>query len=164
MQATSPNRAALSAMRTASARPTTLRRVEKLRRLIAALSSRQMDVAAAAAFLGCSPAAARNHLYELLAARVIVPVPVRADGGGAGGDSIAYTLHADAAIVEAFVDTLREVHGARFIFAGKRSRKRGLFVGGRYFHIMLDDVGFALQICDEPVRRDPLVAALFGDA
>ncbi|MRV72050.1 hypothetical protein GJ700_10025 [Duganella sp. FT92W] len=51
----------------------------------------------------------------------------------------------------------------RLIHIGKRARQQGIRVGNRYFHIMLDDVGVVLRIRDEPVRRDPLVAALFGD-
>lgn len=52
----------------------------------------------------------------------------------------------------------------RYIVVGRRARGSCLTMGGRRFHVMLDDVGCALKISDEPARRDPLVAALFGAA
>lgn len=132
---------------------------EALRSLILAFSTRAMDVLDAAALLGCSSAYASAYLAQLRDAQVIViATPKERDTG------TRFRLHADTSIVGAYLDCLNGAARERFVFVGRHLSKRGLLVDGRHFHIMRDDLGFVLRISDEPVRRDPLVAALFGDA
>lgn len=74
---------------------------------------------------------------------------------------------ADGPSAKLGVDHMQAAHSARlrgkYIVIGRRPRSRCLIVGGRRFYVMLDDVGCALEIDDAPVRRDPLVTALFGE-
>jgi len=65
-------------------RRSTLRRIEKLRVLLMALSARALDVQAAAQVLDCSVSSARKYLMGLCDATLLVS-PFVADGAAAEG-------------------------------------------------------------------------------
>jgi hypothetical protein len=95
-------------------RPSSARREQRLRTLVAEFAARDMGYASVAVFLNCSSSAARNYVHALVDERIIEEAPV----GRA---------------------------------ASMEER--------RVFRLNSQSLAMAA-----PARRDPLVAALFGDA
>lgn len=75
-------------------RPSSVRRIEKMRMLVSALSERDMGYLAAAALLECSPSSARQYLQQLGDAGVL---SFRSSSG-------SYWLNADPAAARHFFD------------------------------------------------------------
>lgn len=98
-------------------RPSSAQREQRLRTLVAEFAARDMGYTGVAAFLNCSPSAARNYVHALVDERLIVAAP-----------------DARAASME----------------------ERTMF--------RLNLLAAPTQASRTPARRDPLVAALFGDA
>jgi hypothetical protein len=120
-----------------------------------------MDLPAMSFLLDCSQSAVRNYIFELLSARVIVG-PLSAPPCAAGRKN--YRLSGDELIVENFRSKLGEL-GRRDIMSAKHARKlHKTLADARYVHIMWDDMNGFFDVNGAHVRRDPLVAALFGEA
>lgn len=132
---------------------------ERLRLALRAMAGRQLDLTGVSTCLRCTTATARACVEQLVDAGVVCTAPQT----GCGAE-VAYRLHADAEKVGAYLEMLSSAVHARFVMVGRHSGKNDLVVDGRRFHIMKDDLGFVLDIGRLPARRDPLVAALFGDA
>jgi hypothetical protein len=116
-----------------ASRPSSARRIDKLRALVAAFGARDIGNAGVALLLDCSLTAARNYLAELLDAGVIDAHPVRQAAGCL--DRTLYRRSADPLAAGAFLATLVSADCVAGLSAGAGSA---------------------------PARRDPLVAALFG--
>lgn len=138
-------------------RPSTTRRHLRLRALIGELSARDMHTAAVAVFLECSHTAARNYLNELLEASVISwrrsPDPSMRSG---------YRLNGDTGLVQNFLAGLTLPRIANMKRESKPATEAQSF-GPRHFHIIADDRFLGVRATHVLVRRDPLVAALFGN-
>jgi hypothetical protein len=136
----------------------TARRAENLRRLVCALQLRTLSRDDIAWELGLSPSGVLGYVRDL------DPLLAVIDGGRTVQRS--YRLNADPELVAEFLASLDERperRGARI----KDSRSHlavALRDPGRHLHLMQDDVNFAIRLSRAPVRRDPMVAALFGPA
>ena len=123
-------------------RPSTSSRIGKLQRLLDALASGDLALAEAMALLACSSTCARNYLRELQNAGLIHALHSQAR-------SLArprFRLAVEHATVAAFLAELARAERAAAIVATPRQ--------------LVLDAGAAPLL----VRRDPLVAALFGSA
>lgn len=136
-------------------RPSTLLRIERLDKLIAAFAACDMGYLDAAKLLRCSASAARNYLAELVDAGVIQQC--RGNHDRSGGKSL-YRLSADQATVCTYMTALGQACdrvNANLVSAtseGQCSRA-------------LPRPVVVVNCAALPVgttRRDPLVAALFG--
>ncbi len=141
-----------------AARPSTGRRLDKLQSLLDELCRRDLDVTAAASFLLCSPSTARNYLCQLRAAGVACQLPpVQADRH----DGLCFRATSDRAQIGYFLEQLETARRGDTVTI-RKPPSGALRVGGVSFHILEDDVKFALRLSRTKARRDPLVAALFG--
>jgi hypothetical protein len=130
-----------------------VRRAGNLRRLVAALAHGALGPAAASELLRVSSRAARNYLGSLLEAGVAVQEP-RQRG--------QLRLHPDMERVQDFLRSLEDT-ALRPRVALRRSPSRHCVdPGTQFLHVLADDARFPLVLDRLPVRRDPLVAALFG--
>lgn len=122
---------------------------------------RELDAAGVASLLDCSPGGARKYLHELLEASVIrCRQPGHAEGRAAKG----FRLNGDAWIVRSYLMHLSEAQfGNALLKRGKKRAQQLRTVGTRHFHIMADDGCNGVKATQVVVRRDPLVAALFGE-
>ncbi|MFS2136240.1 hypothetical protein [Duganella sp. Dugasp56] len=152
--------AGLEATTPSAARPSTGRRLDKLQALLAELSRRDLDVAAAASFLRCSPSTARSCLYELRAAEVACQLP---STQVAQHDCLCFRATSDPTQIGYFLELLEAARLGDTVTV-RKAPSRALRSGGSSFHILGDDVKFALRLSRAKARRDPLVAALFGGA
>jgi hypothetical protein len=130
-----------------------LRRVENVRRLVAALAQGDMRSADVAQLLRISPSAARNYLEGLVEAGVACHDPQRRR---------YLRIHPDAALVQRFLAALDEGSDGRRISLRRSPSRHCVDPGAQFLHVLADDVRFPLVLDHFPVRRDPLVAALFG--
>jgi hypothetical protein len=142
-------------------RPATIRRQRRLHVLIDAFSARDMDAVEVAALLECSSTSARNYLSELLAAAVIMARrAVRSDDGSMRN---CYCLNGDSALVCNFLADLDAAHLPKVrLKRGSKQATEARSFGTRHFHIIADDRFLGVSTSHVAVRRDPLVAALFG--
>jgi DNA-binding transcriptional ArsR family regulator len=145
--------------------PSTARRLANMRLLLAELALREMQVDEIAKLLSASSSAARNYVYELRDAGVVDAVHDR--DGRFRACKPSYRLSSNPAksrdFIEAMVNSERD---ARVLVRPGTAGKRGQVIVGiaRRVHIMGDDVHYSIRVDREPVRRDPLVTALFGAA
>jgi hypothetical protein len=141
-------------------RPSTIRRIEKLRALVTALAARDMGYVSVAALLECSPTSSRQYLAQLADAGVVSYRPGRRPGSTGGG---SYRLNADPRAARVFLSTLTAADvPATKLRRTIRPRYAGI-PGGRYVHVM-DGDSLPRSTDEGRARRDPLVAALFGEA
>jgi hypothetical protein len=68
----------------------------------------------------------------------------------------------DTALVERFMDTLDDSVIRRRVSLRRSPSRHCVDPGTQFLHVLADDVRFPLVLDSRPVRRDPLVAALFG--
>jgi hypothetical protein len=134
-------------------RPSTARRILNLYLLVGEFEGRNLGCCGASLFLGCSVSAARNYIYELLDAGVIVSHPLRAPAGDI--DRTQYHLAADRRVVREFLAALTQWHKDG---AGKHR----VLPLGECDHGGLHDVADSLNPVTAQTTRDPLVSALFG--
>lgn len=142
---------------TAHLRPSTARRIERLRALVSELRVRDMGLVAIAAFLECSASAARNYVFELLDAGVVRSPPIKRPAGCV--ERTVYRLNTETLLLREFD-------------AGKETCKSTLAARGAQEHRAAVSADLLLNIRDGsnpsfgvgrvPPRRDPLVTALFG--
>jgi hypothetical protein len=144
------------------ARPATVRRFQRFHALVAELATRDMDTIAVASFLQCSPTAARKYLNDLLEASVIKPR--RSVLRGDSRMRNCYQLTADLWLAQNILRDIHESQCGEAIFT-RRNMRTNAASGNqtRHFHIMADDCHARVSASHVAVRRDPLVAALFGD-
>lgn len=132
-----------------------LRKIENMHRLVAALDQRDMGPNAVMELLKISYSAARNYLSELEQAGIVSPDPVRR--------SLLRISSDPSARLRYFAALTERAEGAQVSL--RRSATRHCTNStGRFLHVLADDVGFSLVLHRVPVQRDPLVAALFGAA
>ena len=141
-----------------AARPSTGRRLDKLQALLAELSRRDLDVAAAASFLRCSHSTARSCLYELRAADVACQLP---PPQAEQHDCLCFRATSDPTQIGYFLEQLEAARQGDTVTV-RKAPTRALRSGGSSFHILGDDAKFALRLSRAKARRDPLVTALFG--
>ena len=134
----------------------TARRRARLDLLVAELALRDMNHADVARFLPCSLSAARAYMHDLLDAAVVSLA--FSSMGKVNMDSAIYRLCANRLIVKDLLDS--RVYDR---ISSRANLQREAAPGTRHVHILSDDVKFDVKICNFPVRRDPLVAALFGE-
>jgi hypothetical protein len=136
-------------------RPSTARRNENLRSLVAELSLREMGYVGVATHLNCSPSCARNYLSQLLDLGVIASSPNRPPAGAV--DRAVFRLN--GVLSSSAHYSAEKVQGRN---AGRLSLdiSRGAAKGDS-FHFLESTVSLARSAGVAP-SRDPLVAALFG--
>jgi hypothetical protein len=127
----------------------TLRRIENMQKLIAELQQHEMLADEIAWFLKFSPSGARyiegTATYLGKAVYQLTPDPERVK-----------------TFLAAIVQPKRE--GAPPRKERPSLREQAMAGAGRHFHILADDTHYAIRVNRGPVTRDPLVAALFGNA
>lgn len=138
-------------------RSSTKRRIARLNALLSELAARDISHLDVVRFFGCSLSAARNYMRELRDAAVVT-LETSAERK-TSIDHERYRLSPNARLVKDFMDAQ---YSHRILAAGRLPR-RDIPSGSRHFHILADDVKYAVKICNLPARRDPLVAALFGE-
>jgi hypothetical protein len=136
-------------------KPASSQRIDKLRRLVAALEQRSMGPDAVMDLLQVSYSAARNYLSELAQAGIADPDPER---------HTVMRLHPDLQVRERFLAALSERLGQARVSLRRSPSRHCMDSSGSYLHVLADDASFPLVLHQDPVRRDPLVAALFGAA
>jgi hypothetical protein len=115
-----------------------------LRKLVEELSRQDLSRVAAAAKLGCSISASRNYLIELMDAGVVSMHPLRKHR-----ECPLYQLNPDPFLVQDFLAGLDEAQQPAAPYPARQVWRTA---------------DFLLRPSMSPVRRDPLVAALFGAA
>lgn len=140
-------------------RPSSMRKLDRMRTLVGQMSMRDMDSMDIAELLRCSHTAARNYLSELLQAGVVISNRGRALGGGA--IRLGFRLTGDTNMVERYLAALHASTSAEFL-SRRVSQAPDEIKAKRHFHVMGDDRFLTVRVTLQPVRRDPLVAALFG--
>jgi hypothetical protein len=76
----------------------------------------------------------------------------------------ALALHPAPQVRERFLASLSKRLGQPRVSLRRSTSRHCMDSSGRYLHLLADDAGFPLVLHQDPVRRDPLVAALFGAA
>jgi hypothetical protein len=133
----------------------TLRRIENLHRLVTALGQGGMGPVDVMQLLQVSYSAARNYFEELALAGI----------GEYGGDrGTQLRLLPDETAIRHYLATLAERVTQPRVSLRRSSSRHCANPGKRFLHVLADDVRFPLVLDCHPVRRDPLVAALFGAA
>lgn len=135
----------------------TARRNAKLVALLAELAVRDMNHEAVAGLLACSMATARIYMNDLLDAALVSSLPL--EQGQACANRASYRMVADQRTIDAFVDEQL----ARETDLPPRGQARHVNRAGLHIHTLFGDVR-SLAPGHGKVQRDPLVAALFGDA
>ncbi len=137
-----------------------MQRCERMQALLGELANGEMDGAAIAAFLRCSNSSAHKYVMALVDAELVFPTTLPS---GLGRPKLGYCLTDDMWAVDEFMSRL--IAGTNSKTTLKRTPKRSgqvRTVGSQHFHIMADDQSGEVQAAFVSVRRDPLVAALFG--
>ncbi|MGJ7915909.1 hypothetical protein ACI48D_10580 [Massilia sp. LXY-6] len=130
-----------------------LRKIANIRRLVAALEDGPMGPVAIAELLGISHTGARNYIDLLVEGGAAIPHPDR---------RTHVCLHPDWGLVEDFLDSLAPELAEQRVTLRRSPSRHCVDPGKSYLHVVADDVRFPLVLMRFPVRRDPLVAALFG--
>jgi hypothetical protein len=144
----------------ANRRPSTMVRTERLRALIGELSIRNMDWPEMSCFLACSQSAVRNYIRELEQAKVVFALRLLDSPDNRG--SKKYRVNDDASLVERYMDGLSNAENLHLTPTKVRVRGRTSLADARYFHVLLGGECLNLAGGRDQIRRDPLVAALFG--
>lgn len=141
-----------------SLRTSTIRRISKLRELIAELERRALDVTNAALTLQVSTSTARKYLQELCDAEVAIE---RAMSMGGASLRYEYSLTADTGLAWDFSGRLA-LATLTHKLPPRSAGKSVAAPAGRSVHVLADDVDYAISMARVVPQRDPLVAALFG--
>lgn len=138
-------------------RPSTSRRLANLRALVYEFSVRDMSFATAALFLKCSPSSARNYVFELLDAEVVISPQTKPPHGRI--DRLEYRLNSNLQHVQEFLAKHTEAQNSK-----NSSARRGEVAMSNDWDIQVMRNSFRIpsSVITEPARRDPLVTALFG--
>jgi hypothetical protein len=138
-------------------RPSTVRRHENLRSLVAELSLRDLGYVGVATHLNCSASCARNYISQLLDLGVIVGSPNKSPAGAA--DRTVFRLN--GVLASSGLYGPEKMRGRS---AGRRSLELSqgtLNRKGDSYDWLETAVSLARSAGASPLR-DPLVAALFG--
>ena len=141
-------------------RPSTARRTEKLRALLAELSVRDMGYVAVAVHLKCSASSARNYVRELLDLRVIVPSPIKQPAGAV--DRAVFRLNVDTVCPCGFNWTDNTKRGSGNIAPGSGMSELDADRIHRLFRPSPPNSTSTPRRATGTAWRDPLVTALFG--
>lgn len=137
----------------------TLVRIDNMKILLDYLATTEMTERDMCDLLSYSQSGARKYKIDLLAAGVIELV--RYDGGTREKLGTAvFSITADKNVIESF--RLNLLSGDPK--AAPTSNVTKDKYPGRHFHVMSDDVHYAIRVDRMVIRRDPLVAALYGPA
>lgn len=144
----------------AGRRPSTRRRIENLRALVAALAEQDMGYLSVAAFLQCSPSAAHQYLRQLSDAGIVSYRRGRRSDCTNTGSYYLDTEPTDAyKLITAIVEPKRAPRLSGISVRPEPAR----LSAARYVHSM-DGELVPLSLSHGTIRRDPLVVALFGEA
>lgn len=130
----------------------TAARIEKIRRLVAALLVGPLSRDAIGNLLEMGPSGVRKYLTDL-GSRVTA---------ARGADGLLCYLAITSEQAQVYLSQLDSVPVARPTGIPKRAKDIASLGAGRLIHIMQDDVHYSVRLHSAPVGRDPLVAALFG--
>lgn len=139
-------------------RPSTLLRIERLTALIAGFTPGVLQVADIAALLRCSLSSARNYIFELRDAGLIGLAA--GSPTNCGIDRMVFCLTADRARIDAFMTVLANPGLFDLTRAKTGARLCTVAPVAAFENHALQPRASAIV----NVRRDPLVAALFGAA
>lgn len=127
-------------------------RIDKTKRLIAALQSTPMTRDEIGNFLQYSPSGVRKYLADFRAAEILI---VRDDLVDEDGQAV-YGIVDDETTVAAFVAGLSKTRAG----SGKRGRPTNLDIAlgdkSRHIHVMADDTYYSVRLSRKPVAPDPL--------
>lgn len=139
----------------------TQRRIDNMRRLIAALSFNHMEADDIGDFLQFSPSGVRKYIRDMREARII-DIARYIDGTAKYLGRPLYKLTADRAVLDAFMAQLN----SEFPAAPRGSTPKPIkeVEEGHRLHIMDHDTNYPVRISRVLAVRDDLVAALFGPA
>lgn len=137
------------------------RRADNMRRLIVKLEETPMTVEEIGYFLEFSASGTRKYIKDLRDCSVIEIARLE----GAVGNYIGYPVWQLSPNIEArkaFLDTLSLPARGR----GPALKKHNPATSDptRHFHVLADDIHYAIRVNRTPCQRDSLVAALFGPA
>jgi DNA-binding Lrp family transcriptional regulator len=143
----------------------TLRRIENMQKLVAELQQHEMLADEIAWFLKFSPSGARKYIRDLRDAGVI-ELARYIEGTATYLGKAVYQLTPDPERVKTFLAAIVQPkrEGAPPRKERPSLREQAMAGAGRHFHILADDTHYAIRVNRAPVTRDPLVAALFGNA
>jgi len=130
----------------------TAERIEKMRRLVAALLVRSLRRDEIGDLLAMGPSGVRKYVKEL-GDRVSI---VRTQDGP------VYFIAMTPAQAQAYLAQLAAMPVSRPTGVPKRAQDVAAGDPARHIHIMRHDVHYSVRLHSAPVARDPLVAALFG--
>jgi len=130
----------------------TAERIEKTRRLIAALLVGPLSRAAIGNLLEMGPSGVRKYLADL-GERVT---------SARGAEGLMCYLAITAEQAQAYLKQLAAAPVSRPTGVPKRAADVTTLGPGRHIHLMQDDEHYSVRLHSAPVARDPLVAALFG--
>jgi hypothetical protein len=138
-------------------RPSTARRNDNLRSLVAELTLRDMGYVGVATHLNCSASSARNYISHLLDLGVIVSAPNKPPAGAA--DRTVFRLN--GVLASSGLYGAENVQGRS---AGRRSLElsQGTLNRNGESHLWLETAVSLVRPAGVAPLRDPLVAALFG--
>jgi hypothetical protein len=131
------------------------RKIANMRRLVGALTQGSMGQAATAELLQVSYTAARSYLDILIRAGIVDRDPER---------RTRYRLQAETSLAERFLSSLARNDESQRVSLRRSTSRHCENPGATFLHVLSDDICFPLVRHQILVRRDPLVAALFGAA
>lgn len=146
--------------------PFVTRRLKRIRTLITALTNKDMRADEIAGLLECSITSAGRDMVELRRAGVVTMMPAAADEGAARGRP-RYRLTSDVNCIRSYLTGIANPERERYRLPRQDGSLPSCTIAtafGRRVPMLADDAGY--QACGEPLSpaRDPLVAALFGNA
>ncbi len=138
----------------------TQRRTDNMRLLIVELGTREMLADDFCFFLKFSPSGARKYIRDLREAGVI-ELARYIEGTATYLGKAVYQITPVQLHIDAFLAEIAQPH--RDAAPRRASTGSPHTAGpGRHFHIMGDDVRYAIRVSRVKIARDPIVAALFG--
>lgn len=143
----------------------TERRNASLRRLVTEFSLREMAVPEVADLLNFSTSGARKYIRDLRTLGVLT-IARYEKGFLSSQDSPVFALTLDAWTVAEFLallDTRGHAHTPIVVALPTRAPIRAAQAPGSFVHIMGHDSPYRVRPGHLPVKRDPWVAAIFGD-
>ena len=130
----------------------TAERIEKTRRLVAALLVGPLSRAAIGNLLEMGPSGVRKYLADL-GERVT---------SARGAEGLMCYLAITPEQAQAYLAQLAAAPVSRPTGVPRRAADVATLGPGRHIHLMQDDEHYSVRLHSAPAARDPLVAALFG--
>lgn len=146
----------------------TQRRCECLRMVLEEFRQREMTLFDMQTFLNMSQSGTRKYIHDMRRFGVVEVSHVIEGTSQNGFGTPVYKITDNEEIERQFLELLTIPVNARKMPPKAVGRpndlQRAMAGPGRHFHIMADDAHYAVQVNKTPAKRDPLVAALFGEA